>query len=349
MSARSSTAEPLLLAGDVGGTKTDLAVFSAAAGPRRPLVQRRYESAAYAGLPDMARAFLADAGLEVCGACFDVAGVVIDGRTELTNLRWKLDQDSLAEALGVEAVWLLNDLAATAAAVPHLRPEDLHEIKDGQAAPGGTVAVLAPGTGLGEAFLTWDGSRYRPFPSEGAHAAFAPATEQEVELLRTLLRRFDHVSVERVASGIGIPNLYAFLRDQEGMQESAALAADLARDRDPTRHILDAALARGGADPLARATLTLFLGILGTEASNLALKVLATGGLYLAGGIAGAVEAELRTPAFLDAFLRAGRLTATLEPIPMHLIVGEVAIMGAAGEGLRLLASSQDGHAHGLG
>lgn len=349
MSARSSTAEPLLLAGDVGGTKTELAVVSPSAGPRRPLAQRRYESAAYAGLVDMARSFLADAGLEVCGACFDVAGAVINGRTELTNLRWRLDQDSLAEALEVEDVWLLNDLAATAAAVPHLTQEDLHGIRDGQAVPGGTVAVLAPGTGLGEAFLTWDGSHYRPYPSEGAHAAFAPATEREVELLRTLLRRFDHVSVERVASGIGIPNLYEFLRDEEGMQESAALASELAGNQDPTRHILDAARARGGADPLARATLTLFLGILGTEASNLALKVLATGGLYLAGGIAGAVEDELRTPAFLDAFLRAGRLAATLQPVPMQLIVGEVAIVGAAGEGLRLLASSRDGYAGGHG
>lgn len=330
----------LLLAGDIGGTKTDLAVVSTTAGPRQPLAKRRYPSSAYPGLAEMSREFLDDAGLKVQAASFDVAGPVLRGAAQLTNLTWRLEESSLASALGVEHVWLMNDLVATANAIPLLQPDELHEVKSGETAESGAIAVLAPGTGLGEAFLTQSDGGYRAHASEGGHGAFAPTRELEVQLLQTLWKEFDHVSYERVASGVGIPNLYEFLRDQRGIQESPQLAGELAATEDPTRPIIQAALRPEADDPLATATLDLFLHILGTEATNLALKVLATGGLYLAGGIAQALRLQLSGPTFLDAFVKAGRFGPMLERIPIYVIMGpEVALLGAASEGLRLLSA----------
>jgi glucokinase len=330
----------LLLAGDVGGTKTDLAIVSTATGPRETLAKRRYPSAGYPGLAEMSREFLAESRLPVQAACFDVAGPVFNGTATLTNLRWQLEESSLAEALGVERVWLINDLVAIGSAIPLLQPEELHEVKGGQAASGGAIAVLAPGTGLGEAFLMPQGDGYQAHASEGGHGAFAPTSELEIELLRSLWKEFDHVSYERVASGVGIPNLYAFLRDQHGLTESAELARELGATDDDTRPILQAALRDSDPDPLAAATLELFLRILGTEATNLALKVLSTGGIYLAGGIAQALRKQLSTDAFLDAFVRAGRFGPMLEQMPIQVIMGpEVALLGAAGEGLRRLGA----------
>jgi glucokinase len=324
----------------VGGTKTDLAVVSAATGAREQLARRRYPSSAYPGLAEMALAFLSEVGLEVDAACFDVAGPVMNGTAQLTNLDWDLDQVTLAAALGVDHAWLLNDLVATASAIPLLRPPELHRVKKGEADPGGAIAVLAPGTGLGEAFLTVENGAYRAHPSEGGHAAFAPTRDVEVQLLRGLWERFDHVSVERVASGVGIPNIYDCLRDRQDVAESAELAARLATTPDRARPILEAALDPTRPDPLAQATVTLFLGILGTEAANLTLKVLGTGGLYLAGGIALALRRGLRTQPFLEAFTDAGRFKPLMERVPIHVVRGNVALLGAASEGLRLLATT---------
>jgi glucokinase len=330
--------ERLLLAGDVGGTKVDLAVVSPERGPRMPLAKRRYASGDYSSLAELARAFLAEASMEVEAACFDVAGPVIDGEARLTNLPWEISETSLRTALGVQRVWLLNDLVATASAIPLLRADELYPVKEGHAVPGGTVAVLAPGTGLGEAFLTQEVHGYRAHASEGGHAAFAPTSELEVELLNELWRKFDHVSFERVASGVGIPNLYDFLRSRRGGSEDARPHAEQHNGADRTRPILEAALDPAQPDPMAHATMVLFLQILGTEAANLALKMLATGGVYLAGGIAQALRDALRTAPFLHAFTRAGRFSATLERVPVNVVMGEVALLGAASEGLRMLA-----------
>jgi glucokinase len=336
--AGSSVKGRLLLAGDVGGTKVDLAVVSPEHGPRLPLAKRRYPSAAYVSLAEMVRAFLAEAALEVEAACLDVAGPVIGGEARLTNLPWEISEASLTAALGVQSVWLMNDLVATASAIPLLRADEVHPVREGQPVPGGTIAVLAPGTGLGEAFLTVEADRYRAHASEGGHAAFAPTNDLELELLHELWTRFDHVSFERVASGVGIPNLYDFLRDRRGRTESSRLATELKETADRTRPILQAALDPAEPDPLAHATLVLFLQILGTEAANLALKMLATGGVYLAGGIAQALRDALRTAPFIHAFTRAGRFSTMLERVPVNVVMGEVALLGAASEGLRLLA-----------
>jgi len=331
-----------LLVGDVGGTKTDLAVVSSRGGPRELLAQRRYASRDYSELEDIVRAFLSETGLVVQAACFDVAGPVAAGEAELTNLPWRLREPDLGRALGLGRVWLINDLVATAAAVPHLRPDELDVLQPGEPVAGGAIAVLAPGTGLGEAFLTFDGAGYRPQPSEGGHSAFAPASDVELELLRHLWRRFEHVSFERVASGIGIPNIYEFLRDVRGTPESAALAADLMGAEERTRLIIDAATDPASPDPLARATLDLFLHALGTESANLALKVLATGGIYLAGGIAQRLRDHIPASGFLEALRRSGRFRSTLERVPIAIVKGEVALLGVATEGLRLLSSGMD-------
>src|SRR5437588_2073984 len=221
MSSSSAAADQgrLLLAGDVGGTKTDIAVVSTAGGPRQLLAHRRYLNAEHSGLAEIGRAFLADAGLRVDAACFDVAGPVVAGRAQLTNLDWDLDEATLAVQLGVERAYLINDLVAMASAVPLLSPDELHVVKEGERGPG-PIAVLAPGTGLGEAFLVPVDSEYLAFASEGGHASFAPTNEEEMALLRSLWAEWEHVSFERVASGVGIPNLYRFLPARPGAVES---------------------------------------------------------------------------------------------------------------------------------
>jgi glucokinase len=333
--------DALLLVGDIGGTKTDLAVVASRGGPRQRLAYRRYPSREYGGLEDIVRAFRSEFGsLDVQSACFDVAGPVVDGRARLTNLPWRLDEVALARDLGLRHAWMVNDLVATAAAVPLLRRDELHMVQDGAPLPGGAIAILAPGTGLGEAFLTFDGGGYRPQASEGGHSAFSPADDLEVELLRYLWGRFERVSVERVASGIGIPNLYDFLRDERGVAESPALAGRLAAAEDRTHPIIEAGVDPTSPDPLARATVDLFLQVLGTEAANLALKVLATGGIYLAGGIAQRLRDRLPASGFLDAMRRSGRFRETLERVPVAIVKGEVALLGAASVGLRMRAEA---------
>jgi glucokinase len=331
--------DALLLVGDIGGTKTDLAVVGGAGGPRQRLAYRRYPSREYGRLEDIVQAFRSEfSDLDVTAACFDVAGPVVGGTAQLTNLPWELEETALARELGLRRAWLVNDLVATAAAVPLLGPDELDVVQAGEPFPGGAIAVLAPGTGLGEAFLTMDGDGYRPQASEGGHSAFSPADEVEMELLRHLWRRYEHVSVERVASGIGIPNVYEFLRDGQGHAESAALAARLAGAGDRTYPIIEAAMDPQTPDPLARATVDLFLQVLGTEAANLALKVLATGGIYLAGGIAQRLCERLPESGFLEALRRSGRFRSTLERVPIAIVRGEVALLGVASVGLRLNA-----------
>jgi glucokinase len=232
----------MLLAGDIGGTKTNLAVFSPEAGPRAPLAEATFPSGRYPSLEALVREFLARVDLPVERASFGVAGPVVARQATITNLPWVMDEAYLQKALNLSAVRLLNDLAAIAHAVPFMEPDDLYTLNEGQPVPGGNLAIVAPGTGLGEAFLTWDGSRYQPHASEGGHADFAPTTPSEVELLRYLQDRFEHVSYERVCSGRGLPNIYAYLRDSGYAEEPSWLAEQLAAADDPTPVIVNTAL-----------------------------------------------------------------------------------------------------------
>ncbi len=321
----------LLLVGDVGGTKTDLAIFAMDREFRKPVARAHFYNADYADLKGIVTVFLQQVALAVDVACFDVAGPVLGGRVRLTNLPWEVDARALQEALGFPDVWVVNDLAAMAQAIPFLEPADLWVLNAGAPVAGGAIAVIAPGTGLGEAFLVWDGAAYRHVASEGGHADFAPPTPEYIDLLRYMSSRLDHVSYELVCSGRGIAHLYDYFRDQRPAQESPEFATALAASTDPTPLIVESALGRGHASPLAVAALDAFVTILGAEAGNLALKALSTGGVFIGGGIPPRILPVLADGRFMSAFLRKGRFSSLLHKIPVQVITNpDVALLGGA-------------------
>lgn len=325
----------MLLAGDIGGTKTDLAVYSPENGPRTPLAQAEFPSQKYNSLEEIVREFLGQTNLPIDRACFDVAGPVIKGRTKTTNLPWTIDEEQLASELNFKSVRLLNDLEAIARAVPILGPNDLRTLNVGEPARNGGLAVIAPGTGLGEAFLTWHESGYSAHASEGGHADFAPTSPTQIDLLQFLRGRYDHVSFERVCSGMGIANIYDYFRAR-GHAESEELAARIAHAEDRTPLIVEAAQHPTDPSPVCAAALEMFVEILGAEASNLTLKVMATGGVYLGGGIPIRVLPALQRGGFLAAFKRKGRFADLLAKVPIHVITCQAAMIGAASYGLEL-------------
>ena len=323
----------MLIAGDIGGTKTLLALYTPEQGPRKPVTQKLFHSADYASLDDIVRAFVAETGAKVRAACFDVAGPVIAGRAHLTNLPWNLEESAMQRALGLERVTLLNDLKAVAYAVPRLADQDLHVISPGVPEPHGQIAVIAPGTGLGEAFLIWNGTEYIAGASEGGHADFGPHDDMQGELWRALRAKFDHVSIERVCSGIGIPNIYDFLRDSGFAPEAPAFTAQLAELQDRTPPIMEAAVNDAG-NKLAAKTLEMFVAILAAEAGNLALKFLASGGVYLAGGIPPRILPHLAAEKFMPVFTSKGRMGTFLRSVPVKVVTTDAALQGAAMYGL---------------
>ena len=326
-----------ILAGDVGGTKTNFALVSPGTGPRRPLEEITLPSPAYASLGALVADFMQQVDVPVRRAVIGVPGAVVDGAARGTNLPWTVREDDLCQSLGLEAVRLVNDLEAIAFAVPFLEKEDLHTLNAGRADQHGALAIIAPGTGLGEAFLTWGGSGYQAHPSEGGHADFAPQSPQGIGLLSDLLERYGHVSCERVCSGRGIPNIYQYLKSRGHAQEPAWLAEELSQVDDPTPVIVGNALDEEKRCPLCVQTLEMFASILGAEAGNLALKVLATGGVYLGGGIPPRILPVLQSPAFTAAFRNKGRLSDILTNIPVHVILNsKAAVLGAGYYGLRL-------------
>jgi glucokinase len=281
--------------------------------------------------------FLEQVGAPVTVACLGVAGPVVDGKARITNLPWRLEETALSKALNIPRVKLLNDLEATAWAVPILGEQDLVVVYEGRPAPGGNIAVIAPGTGLGEAYLTWDGRRYLAYACEGGHTSFAPQSDLEMELLRDFRKRYGHVSYERVCSGLMIPQVYGFLRDRTDAAETAGFAQRLSDAADPTRVIIEAALDGEAACDLCTRTLDLFVTILGAEAGNLALKIMATGGVYVAGGIGMRLAEVLKQGPFRDAFLHKGRMSALVKRMSVYVIVNpRAALLGAACWGLQL-------------
>jgi glucokinase len=335
----------MVIAGDIGGTKTDLAIYSRESGPHTPLAQTEVHSADYPSLEAMVREFLTQVKMSVDVASFDVAGPVINGHVKTTNLPWVLDEQTLANDLDLKAAHLMNDLEAVARAVPALRVEDVITINKGWPVSNGPIAVIAPGTGLGESFLTWDGSEYLAHGSEGGHCDFAPIDERQIRLLGYLLPRFGHVGVERVCSGIGVPNIYEFLRDEENIPERPEVAQSIASAKDHTKAIVEAAFDPQHPSELCLATVDLLASILASEAGNLALKVLATGGVYLAGGVALHLVKLLQTPQFLETFTRKGRFKDLMEGMPIHIITTRAALLGAATFGLQSLSkvNNRDG------
>jgi glucokinase len=327
----------MLLAGDIGATKTILAVYAPEGVPGTPLAEATFVSAEYPSLEALVQKFLAQAGAGVERASFGVAGPVVGGRVTTTNLPWVIDEEHLRRSLNLTAVRIANDLEAIARAVPELQPSDLYTLHRGEPVAGGTRAVVAPGTGLGEAFLVWDGARYRAHASEGGHTDFAPTSALEVELLGYLQQRLGHVSYERICSGLGVPNIYAFLKDNGHAEEPVWMAERLRSIADPTPLIIGNALDRDASCALCRSTLDIFVSVLGSEAGNLALKVLATGGLYLGGGIPPRILSLLEDGPFLESFRSKGRMSDLLSRVPVHVILNPTAaLLGAACLGLDL-------------
>jgi glucokinase len=318
----------MLLAGDIGGTKTELACFDVQPAGLRLVAEERFASPEHRSLEEIISLYLAKHQLTVDQAGFGVAGPVVAGRATTTNLPWVIEADSLARLLGLPRVALVNDLEAIALAVTRLAPDDLASLNPGSADATGSIAVIAAGTGLGEAGLFWDGQRHRAFASEGGHSSFAPRTDLEDDLLRYLRGQFGHVSYERVLSGPGLVNVYTFLRDRSGAPAPAWLATAMS-EGDPAAAISTAGVER--TDPVCEQALDLFVSVYGAQAGNLALTLASLGGVYVAGGIAPKILPKLRQPAFMDAFLDKGRLRPMLEAMPVRVVLNErTPLLGAA-------------------
>jgi glucokinase len=324
----------MILAGDIGGTKTILALFSREQGIRHPLRQQKFPSSEHNSLESIIGEFLAETSERPTAASFGVAGPVINRKAYITNLPWVIDADEISKAFAIPKVHLLNDLQAIATAVPHLAPDDVCTLNAGHADPGGTIGVIAPGTGLGEAFLVWSGVRYQAYPTEGGHTSFAPVTHEQSKLLSYLQTRFGHVSFERVCSGSGIPNLYDYMLNSARYEEPEWLQKALTEAQDPTPVIVNTALARKAQ--ICVATLDLYTQILAGVVGDMALKVFATGGLYLGGGIPPRILPCLQSQDFFDAVTYKGRFRDWVARIPIHVILNpSTALHGAAWHGLQ--------------
>jgi glucokinase len=333
----------MILAGDVGGTKTNLGLFEGAGERLRLLRSEQFHSADFPGLSEVIHTFLGGGpvGLDLRAACFGIPGPVADNRASTPNLAWVVDGARIGADLHVEPVVLINDLVATAEGIPLLEADEVAVLQAGSPEPEGNRALLAAGTGLGMALLPRVGGRFVAVPSEGGHADYPPRSADEADLLVYLRQRFGRVSAERVVSGPGLANLYGFLRDVRELPESPRVRAALTRNEDPAKVIGEAAMAVGAeaCDLCARA-LAMFVAAYGALAGNLALLGTATAGVYLGGGIAPKILSHLASGPFLAAFRDKGRFEQYLEKVPVRVILNDrAALLGAARHAVSLLES----------
>jgi glucokinase len=318
----------MILAGDIGGTHTRIALFEQNGEILKMLLERVYPSREHKSLDEIVSLFISNEHVTADRACFGIAGPVLHGRVSTPNLAWVVDAIQLAKQIGIQSVWLINDLQAHASGIDDLAPADFVSLNKVDAAIG-NAALIAAGTGLGEAGLYWDGQRRWPFPCEGGHSDFAPRNDLEIDLLRYLLMKFGRASYERVLSGPGLLNIYNFLVASGKEPESQDLKDELLQSPDPAAVISEHGL--NGSSPLCAQALDIFVSIYGAEAGNLALKLMATGGLFISGGIAAKILPKLTGPAFMKSFIDKGRLQPMMETIPVKVVVNDrVGLIGAA-------------------
>ncbi len=324
----------MILAGDVGGTKVHLSLYNFAGGKLVPVRDKKFPATDYACLDDVVKEFLTGEEGEkqqIAASCFGCPGPVRDGRLKLTNLPWTLDARDLQKSLGIEHIFLINDLEANGYGIPELAPEMIFTLHQGDPSSVGHRGLVSAGTGLGECLLVWDAHRrqHTPIPSEGGHTDFPARNDREIALLNYLRRTLNgRVSSERVISGIGIKNIYAFLRDDQKMEEPDWLRERMEKE-DPNAVI--GTCAEDGSSEICQQTMEIFSAAFGAEAGNIALKVLAHGGVYLGGGIAPKVLKTLQNGSFSSAFLDKGRMSPLLETIPVRVILDDTcALLGAA-------------------
>ncbi len=318
----------MILAGDIGGTNTRLALVEAKNDSITILFEETFPSREKTSLEAVLAEFLSVHHCDLTRASFGIAGPVRNGRCEATNLPWVVDAKNVAKQLGLKIVGLMNDLVANAYGIAVLQPKDYVILNKGARSATGNKAIISAGTGLGEAGLYWDGEAHRPFASEGGHVDFAPRNHLEIELLDYLLKNFRRVSYERLVSGPGLLHIYQFLRDTEKGEEPPWLSEQL-RHGDRSQTI--SKLAMEGKSPLCNQALDLFVSLYGAEAGNLALSHMATGGVYLGGGIAPKIISKLKESVFMNAFTTKGRLRPLLQDIPVRVIMNaKTALLGAA-------------------
>lgn len=320
----------MILAGDIGGTKTNVALFQTNGSEVGPVIkQRTFRSADYDSLETILKEFVGETELRITGACFGIAAPVVQGHAKTPNLNWTVNSESLAEVLELDRVGLINDLEATGRGIPALNSSQLLTLNPGDPKRGGNRALIAAGTGLGMAGIFYRDGHYHPVPSEGGHSDFAPRTPLEIELWRYLTERFDgHVSCERVLSGPGLFNIYCFLREGNYAEEPAWLAQQI-KSGDKTAAVSMAALTNKSG--LAAKALDMFVSAYGAMAGNLALLMMATGGVYVGGGIAPKIREKLNDGTFMKAFTDKGRLSSLNTRIPVHIILEDkTALFGAA-------------------
>jgi glucokinase len=322
-------ARNLVLAGDIGGTKTNLALFSVHGEKLRSESFRSFLSKRYSGLEPVLQEFLAVDKHSIDSACFGIAGPVVDGKVKTPNLPWMVDSNGLSHSLKLDSVGLLNDLEATAYGIFTLENEEFHTLNEGIMRHSGNKALIAAGTGLGQAILYDDGCHFRPLASEGGHGDFAPRNDLEIELLRYLIGRFRHVSYERVLSGPGLFNIYRFFKENRGLEEPKWLTERLSTGDDPNAVITKAALANEAE--ICVKTLELFVSLYGAEAGNLALRAKSVRGLYVGGGIAPKILDKLKDGTFMRSFVDKGRYADLLAAIPVQVVLNDqAALRGAA-------------------
>ena len=319
----------MILAGEIGGTRTRLAAYQTEGNRLQLVVEKNYLSQEHASMAEILPQFIRGEGIPVHSACFGVAGPVRGGRSKISNLPWIIDSKELAQLLKLNSVGLLNDLEAYAYGIDALDSNDLITISEGSEEAEGNRAVISAKTGLGVAGLYWDGFRHHPFACEGGHADFAPKDAIQTELLVYLQKKHRRVSCERVLSGPGIKSIYEFLRDMHKADEPAWLRDQLAAAPDPPALISQTAME--GKAAICEQTMSIFVSVFGAEAGNCALHYMTTGGIFIGGKIAAKIEKQMREPEFMKSFLDKGRMEGLLKDMPVKIIVNDdCGLLGAA-------------------